>query len=459
MKLSTLITLCTVSLLILSGCGARPVPKKEAVIDETLPTVKLTKNGTIVDVNAVALEWEPIEDQRVRGIYIYKVDLEAKESSDEYYDTVESRFSTHYLDTNIKPDSKYGYFFRTYSDEAQSKKSEMAIIASLPPMESVTWIHSIGNMPRSAKIIWRPHTNGKVKSYMVERKTLEEDKWKNIATVEGRLNAEYIDKNLKDNFAYKYRIRAFTYDNITSKPSEEVSVVTKELPKELTKIEASVDLPKKIEIKWEESKNKDFLYYKLYKSSRIDGSYKVVTDIKENSYVDVIEEDGKEYFYRVSVFDKDGLESVHKNYSVLGRTLIKPKTPSMVEAKLVEGKVVISWNNSDERVKSYHIQKRFRKSFVENSIEDFENIKGSKFVDSEIQIDKVYYYKVFSVDANGIKSEPSIEIELKVDGKALEGVSKSINTELIEQTTKPTLKKPDSSIPNKDVILPMQDFN
>ncbi|DAB28013.1 MAG TPA: hypothetical protein CFH78_04730 [Sulfurimonas sp. UBA10385] len=436
------------------------MPKKEAVIDDTLPVVTLTKNGTIVDVNAIALEWAPIDDQRVKGIYVYRVNVDAiaTSSSDEYYDTVESRFSTHYLDTKIEPSSKYGYSFKTYSDDAESRRSKVTVIASLPAMESVTWIHSVGNMPRSAKIIWRPHTNEKVKAYIIQRRTLQEDSWKNLATINGRLNAEYIDKNLKDNFTYKYRIQAITYDNITSNPSQEVSVVTKELPKELTQITASKNLPKRVEIKWEKSDVKDFFAYRLYKSSSINGNYKVVIETKENSYIDMIEEDGKEYFYRVGVVDNDKLESVNKNYSVLGKTLVKPNTPSLVEVKLLNGKVKMSWISSDTRVKSFSVQKRYKKNLLENSIEDFENIKGLEFTDSEIDADKVYYYKVFAVDANGIKSEPSIEAELKIDAKSIDqkSVEKTLNT--IERNFKPNNQKSIGE-PNKDVIIPMQDFN
>jgi len=446
--------LCTASLLILSGCAIKPTPKKEAVIDESLPTVKLTKNGTIVDINAIALEWERIEDPRVQGVYIYKINLDdVKENQNEYYDTVDSRFSTHYLDTNIKASSKYGYYFKTYSEKAESVKSDVTTITSLPPMESVSWIHSIEGMPRSAKIIWRPHTNQKVKSYIVQRKTLEEDSWRDIATVEGRLNAEFIDKNLKDSFTYKYRIRALTFDNLLSNPSQEVKVVTKELPKEITQITATTDLPKRIEIKWEKSDAPDFLVYRVYRSSSINGSYNMIIDTKNNSYVDLVEEDGKEYFYRISVFDKDKLESVHSNHSALGKTLNKPNTPSMVEAKLIEGKVVLSWNSSDERVKGYSVQKRYKKSLIESSIEDFENIKGSQFIDAEIEAGKTYYYRVFSVDTNGIKSEPSIEIELKIEEKT---IINSINS--AERI--PEQKSYENSTKQKeDVIVPVQDFN
>jgi len=452
MKLWILTTFCTASLLILSGCGAKATPKKEAVIDETLPIVILTKNGTIADMNAIALEWNQIEDQRVKGVYIYKIALNAKgDNKDEYYDTVSNRFSTHYLDTDIKPDSQYSYYFKTYSNSAESRKSEATLISSLPVMDSVTWIHSIQNMPRSAKIIWRPHTNEKVKEYIIQRRTLEDEKWRDVVTVKGRLNAEYIDKKLKDKFTYKYRIRAVTYDDIVSKPSQEVNVTTKALPNELTQIIATTDLAKKIEIKWEATRIKDFLFYRIYRASSVNGDYKKLLDTKDNFYVDTIEEDGKVYFYRVSVFDMDRLESISKNYSVLGRTLIKPAQPSLVEAKLVDGKVKISWTNSDKRVKSYSVQKRYKKSLFENSIEDFEDIKGLEFVDSEIEPDKTYYYKVFSVDANDIKSAASIEVELKVE--------KSItnNSQLqLEQTIEVKKSYDDSA---KDVITPMQDFN
>ena len=183
MKLWILSTFYTVSILILSGCVGNPTPKKEAAIDSTLPVVKLTKYGVVVDSNAIAFEWESIKDPRVKGIFVYKTSLKEKQTSTGYYDTIGNRFTTHYVDSNVLPDTKYAYYFKTFSDDAESIKSSVKIVNSLPVLESVSWIHSIQNMPRSAKIIWRPHTNQKVKSYIIERKTLQDDKWEVIDTV------------------------------------------------------------------------------------------------------------------------------------------------------------------------------------------------------------------------------------------------------------------------------------
>ena len=459
MKLWTLATLSAALLITLSGCGAKPVPKKQPLIDDTLPTVVLTKNGTIADINSIALEWEAINDQRVKGIYIYRVALDSKsDGKNEYYDTVSSRFATHYLDRKIEPNSRYSYYFKTYSADAESRKSEATTIASLPPMESVSWIHSIQNMPRSAKIIWRPHVNEKVKAYIIQRKTLQQSEWIDIVTIQGRLNAEYIDKNLKDKHIYKYRVRALTFDNIISNPSQEVSVITKKLPTELTQVRASTDLPRRIKIDWEQSDIGDFSTYRVYKSSNINGSYNTLADTKSNTYTDVIEEDGKEYFYRVSVFDKDGLESINNNHTVLGKTLMKPSVPSMVEAKLRDGRVHISWYNTDSRVKSYVIQKRYQKSLFESKVDTFENIRALEFVDSEIEIKKVYFYKIFAVDANGIKSEPSIEAQVKVDESVMVN-STPVKEERIIQQQPAVVDIPSSSEPKEDLIVPMQDFN
>lgn len=416
MKLSNLVTSCAVSLLILSGCGGTPTPKSEPLVDESLPIIKLTKNGTKSDINAIALEWGAITDPRVRGVYIYKGALGEKDPKEvTFYETINSRFTTHYLDTKIKPDTEYTYQFKVYSQEAEGLSSTAKIIKSLPMMDSVTWIYAVTGMPRSAKIIWRPHSNQKVKSYKIQRRELTSTEWSDIAVVEGRLSAEYIDKSLNDKYTYIYRIRALTYDNLTSKPSEEVKVLTKPLPQDVENITATKKLPKKIEINWDKSTVQDFFVYFLYRSSSVDGSYSILAKIKDNTFVDNIEEDGQTYFYRVSAVDKDSLESKHEEESIQGSTLVKPKAPDLVEAKLDKEIVKISWSVAEKRVKTYIVQKRYKKSFFDEAIEDFEAIKGLEFIDSEIKADTTYFYKVFSVDEFGIKSDASIEVELKTD--------------------------------------------
>ncbi len=417
MKLWILSTFCTASLLVFSGCvGSTPTPKEEIVIDESYPVVTLTKNGIIPDMTSIAFEWESIKDPRIEGIYIYKSypDEQDQQGELKFYKTIDSRFQTHFLDKDIKPNTQYTYAFKTFSKDAEGKQSRVIVVNSLPILKSVSWVYSITDMPRVAKIIWRPHANQKVKSYIIERKTLEKDEWEELATIDGRLNAEYIDRDLKDNYVYKYRIRVVTYDDIVSAPSEEVKVVTKALPKGIKHITATRDLPRMIKIDWEKSMTKDFDHYNLYRSDEVDGSYELIATLFNPTFTDKIEEDGKSYFYRVSELDKDGLESKHDKISIQGITLVKPATPGVVQAKLISNsKVELKWSSKDPRVKSFTVTKTEQEGWLKSVSQDIEGITGNKFMDLEIKPDTKYTYVVYGVDENGIKSEPSIEVELK----------------------------------------------
>jgi fibronectin type 3 domain-containing protein len=449
MKLWTLTTFCAASLLILSGCeGISPKPADEVKIDKTLPIVKLTQKGTFVDMNAIAFEWSAIEDERVQGIYIYKQSMNKEGSELSHYKTIQNRFTTHYLDKGVNPDTGYTYSFKTFSKDAESKMSAVKVINSLPVLQSVVWIQSIQNMPRTAKIIWRPHSNQKVKSYIIERRTLEEELWSKVETVDGRLNAEFIDVELKDEYVYKYRIRVLTYDGIKSSPSEIVQVVTKSLPITVKHIVATTDLPRKIEINWEKSNTEDFAFYHLYRAESSDGNYELIAKLYNPTFTDIVEEDAKEYYYRVSAIEKNGLESIHNQISIQGLTLIKPKTPALVEAKVINNKIEIKWTNKDTRVKKYTVIKKAKTGWFNAKDEEFVNIKGKKFIDPEIGPNLTYYYQVYAIDAFGIKSEPSIEVEIKTPNTVANNVKK--------EEPLPTDKVINKEV---EVIVPTQDFN
>lgn len=453
MKFWILTTFYAVSILIFSGCGAAPKPQKEPLIDSTLPKVVLTEHGVVIDSNAVAFEWKPIIDQRVEGIFVYKVLLGVNKKDVDYYDTIKNRFVTHYVDSDITPDTKYAYYFKTYTDEAESISSKTTVLNSLPIIDSVSWIHSVQNMPRSAKIIWRPHTNEKVKAYIIERRTLQEAAWEEIARVGKRLSAEYIDEDLKDKYVYKYRVRALTYDDMISTPSQIVKVVTKALPKEVANITASRDLPKKIVIKWDATKTKDFSHYNLYRSQSSDSAYDVVAKLKNNYYTDEINEDAKQYFYRVSVVDKDELESKHDTSSIQGLTLSKPNAPSLVEVKYENNKVKIVWNKVDPRTRTYTLSKRHKNGWFDEVLEDYESITSQSYIDNKIEPNQTYYYKIYAVDKNDIKSKPSIEVKFTSETKELS------NKDTKKSTTSKKSSNKDKIVEESNTIVPMQDFN
>ncbi|WP_457746099.1 fibronectin type III domain-containing protein [Sulfurimonas sp.] len=440
MKLLNLSILCTVSLLVLSGCNASaPKPADKAAVDATLPVITLTKKGIIADMKSIAFEWKSIKDPRVIGMYIYKRTPKDKDQSKlEYYDTISSRFKTHYVDTHVEPSTRYSYAFKTFSKDAEGELSPIYNVNTLPVLQSVSWIHSIAGLPRSAKIIWRPHVSERVKAYIIERKTFEDSKWKRIDEIEGRLNAEYIDADLEDNHVYLYRIRVVTFDGLISTPSQVVKVVTKSLPKSVKNIKVSKNLPKKIEISWSVNKPKDFAHFNLYRGKDIDSSFELIAQLQKSKFIDKINEDGKVYFYRVSVVDKDALESENEKKSVMGMTLKKPKAPVILESKFNGSSVFIDWNDGDHRIKEYVVVRKHKQGWFEEKIKEFKNIKHTRFIDKGLMPDSTYTYIVYGADKYGIVSNPSSEVVIITpeSNKIVQAPkNQSKTTDVIQKTT------------------------
>jgi len=460
MKLWTLATSLTVSLLILSGCtGSTPKPadKENAVIDASLPLVVLTQKGTIVGMKSVAFEWQSITDPKVKGIYVYK-NKEAEDGSSElaYYHTIKSRFSTHYVDTGVKPDTRYTYAFKTFSQDAEGNMGKNVIVNTLPVIASVSWIHSITGMPRVAKIIWRPHPNESVKAYIIERKTVEDEEWRQLETIKGRLNAEYIDEGLQDNFVYMYRIRALTYNGIISTPSVIVKVVTKALPKPITNLTATRNLPHKIALNWDLSTQEDFALYYLYRSEDLQSGYELIAKLHNNTFADKIQENGKTYFYRVSAVDKDGLESKHSKGSVSGMTLSRPEAPAIVEAKRVNENIEIHWSKTDPRSVSFTVLRTHKKGWFDATTKEFRGLQTNKFIDKDIEADSTYSYVVYSVDENGIKSDESVTVKIVIpeSDEIIQAKEEKVDASEVVETPKESVV-----VQEENLVVPSEDLD
>ncbi|WP_345991882.1 hypothetical protein [Sulfurimonas sp. HSL-1716] len=413
MKILNLIALGTASALLISGCNSTPTPPNEDAIDTTLPVVTL--NGHIEDMKSVAFEWKDTKDPRVNGIYVYRSNPEDSDPQIRRYATIPNRFATHFVDTGVKPDTKYQYFFTTFSDKAQGGKSETVTVNTLPVLQSVAWIQCIQNMPRSVKILWRPHTNPRVNGYILERKSLKDDDFKKIAHIDGRLNAEYIDTDLKDGQVYKYRLRAVTYDDVVSTPSIIIQAVTKPLPHDVQGLMVTNNLPKKIRLSWQPSDAKDFDYYKIYRGTSATGSLDYYAKVNNNEFTDAIEKDGKQYFYKVTVVDKDGLESDQNVPALQGLTLSKPKPPAVIGAKIVDNKAELKWSQVDPRTKTYTVIKTSKKGWLDSQVDEIKGIPNTSYTDPNIYAGVEYIYQVIAVDENNIESEPSSEVKISSD--------------------------------------------
>jgi len=407
----------SLALSLFSGCAPQPKPvEKAVVIDSTLPVVAL--NGYISDITSAAFEWKPVDDPRVNGYYVYRNTPGTEDQKLNRIATVDSRFATHFVDHDLKPNTEYQYRFSSItSNGTESPGSETLSVLTQPMIAPVSFFQSVGNMPRSAKLLWRPHPNTRISGYDIERLNVNEQIWNKIATITGRLNAEFIDKDLKDGQVYYYRIKAHTQDNLVTEASETTKVVTKPLPPQIANISTTDNLPKAIAIKWDASTISDLSHYNIYRASTPNGRFDYHVKLETNSFTDKIEEDGKAYFYKITAVDKDGLESLSGTVSVQGSSLTKPKTPIAYDGHLAGDRVQLSWVNEDPRTVSYTVIKTTKINWLKREVVDINNISAPSFIDTDVKPDTSYSYEVVSIDANGIRSLPTKAIDITYEAK------------------------------------------
>lgn len=415
MKSLAQVILSTVFLLTLfSGCSKQPTPSKAGLkTDPTLPIVSI--NGHLTDMNAVAFEWKKIEDPRVQGIFIYRNSPEDNDTKLRRIATVDNRLQTHFTDQAVIPGTEYDYAFTSFSGKnTQSKPSKRQKVKTLPLLASVSFFQTIDKMPRSAKLIWRPHTNPMVESYIIERKTTEDDdEWHKIDVVKNRLSAEYIDTDLEDDATYHYRVRVKTFDGLISEPTEVVTVTTKPLPESIEDIHATQDKVKDIRVTWEPQDEEETAYYKVYRTTALDQGFEYYAKVKEPFLLDKTGKDGALYYYKVTAVDMDGLEGLQGSVAAKGTTISRPKRPLAVMAYVVEGdRLKLQWKNADQRTVSYTIIKSTKESWVNTKVQEITNIKGESYIDKDVSPDTPYSYQVVAVDKLGLRSDPTNPVEI-----------------------------------------------
>ncbi len=394
--------------MMLSGCGVQPQPSKPKV-DLSLPTV--SKIRTLSDIKTIALEWTPVYDERIQGYYLYR----KHGSKLKRIAQIEDRYRSHYLDTNLVPDTLYEYRMSAYDKQGRESRVSQAVRAkTLPIPDSVSFLEAIDHLPKEVKLIWRPHPFERVEWYIIERTEPSQEKWERLATLKGRLNAEYLDKNLKDNHIYYYRVWVKTCDGILSNPSKTVKANTKPRPSVVQGLQATNNLPKKIIVRWKPNPEPDIDHYNVYRSIFELGPYVVVAKTKRTEYVDLVGEDGVKRYYKVTAVDSDGLESFKQDVPVAGQTLPKPLPPMIKEQRFHNGALYLRWESPDKRAVKYIVKKIERNGFLSENVYTFTNVQTTTFTDTGLKPGFKYIYSVIAVDKYGIKSKPSPEIVIKV---------------------------------------------
>lgn len=353
----------------------------------------------------VAFEWVPVKSDNISGYKLYR----SNSSTTELVATIKDRFSSHYVDTNLAPNTEYKYELKTYHENGFiSKSGKVVAVKTHALLDSVPFVQAIYGLPERVKLLWRPHPDTRVVSYIIERAEVGSGKWRKVASVNGRLNAEYIDADLKSNHKYEYRIFVKTANGTISNPSKVVSATTKPLPVGITNLQASSNLPKKITITWEDNQNTEISHYNIYATSLEFVPYTLLASTNKTKFDDLVDKNGVQKFYKVTAVDRDGLESHKQNSPVVGSTLPAPLPANLVDARFNGDSIELIWDGgNDGRSVKFNVIKSGKTE------QTFRNLVQTRFVDNDVEAGEDYTYKIIGIDEFGINSKA-----LKVSVKA-----------------------------------------
>ncbi len=219
MKKSILVLWVT-SLITFNGCGA----VKGLMTYGTDPSLETIKQvHALPRMNSVGFEWKKIDDRRIHGINIYRSDASKEREGFQRIGTVGNPYGTHFVDTHVNADSTYRYSFSTFAFGKESRHSEPIEVRTLPPFSAVSFVKAYRVAPSVVKLLWKPHANISINSYIVER-SVDGSEWKFVSQVQGQLMVEYIDTFVRSGHTYSYRIIAQSYDKIRAYPSETTKI-------------------------------------------------------------------------------------------------------------------------------------------------------------------------------------------------------------------------------------------
>ncbi len=167
--------------------------------------------------SSVGFEWKKIEARGIEGVNIYRGNPTRGRQSLKLIGTTKNRYTTHFVDSDVKPDSTYIYTFTTYALGKESKHGSVLKVKTPPALKEVGFFTAYAIDRSAIKLLWSPHRHESIAGYVIQR-SVNGGPWRFVANIKGRLMVEYIDTFVRRGNSYRYRIYAKSFDKVLSKP-------------------------------------------------------------------------------------------------------------------------------------------------------------------------------------------------------------------------------------------------
>ncbi len=258
-------------------------------------------------VKKIELSWVAAVSDEVEGYKIYS----SRSSDGEFIllTKIDGRNINRYFDEGrdfSKLENNATYYYRLTSFNKVNVESQSVLVSATtkPRPSKPQDIKGEAMKVKSIPLAWTANAETDITCYHIYRTDADGSEFNRIAKVNGK--TFYLDKDLKDGAAYRYKIQAEDRDELLSDFSDLIVVKTKPKPRVPAKLIGSVR-EGKTQLRWEPNEEDDISHYTVYEK-RFLGAEKINT-LQETRFTEPAPPRGKSKSYVVTATNKDGLES------------------------------------------------------------------------------------------------------------------------------------------------------
>ncbi len=354
-------------------------------------TAKRTKITSIVSTNEKTLT---IKWNKISGAYGYRIKRSTEEDGTyKVIKTIKSGNTTSYKDTSVKAGKTYYYTVETmvktgdnicYSGDCASVEGRTAKKAKIK--------YAVSNGSEQIEVNWGAVSGAY--GYRIKRSTSKNGTYKVVATLKGKNNTTYQDKNLKTAKTYYYKVETINKVNGKKGYSGDSAAVSAKTLKttSITAVKATGSTSVKLEWKAVDGASG----YQVYRSASKDSGYEKVGQVKgknTKTYEDKTLEAGKTYYYQVRAYKSNSAKNGVASFSKAQKAwTIKQVVLSQITSDS-KNQVTLGWKKIS-KAEGYVI---YRSSKSNSGFEKIAAISSGAtltYTDKDVTSGNTYYYKI-----------------------------------------------------------------
>ena len=406
----------------------------QAITSSLNQQVKIKKRGLQKPVNIegrssgssrIYLSWKNPPGRKAAGYKIFR-SLSEKGPFARIAQVKEPEYLDQYLETRTT------YYYKMISYDAKGRQSSFSDIISVEtsPTPNPPIILSTDPHIKSIEITWAPSPAKsedpfKLKGYKLYRAKVEGGPYHQVANILGRgvgpgkqgkpfyelLKVSYVDKGLADGEDYYYKVTAYNVKDLESDFSTPVKGTSIPI---IHNLSARGGMIREIELVWDQSSSSHIKGYYVYRSTNENKGFNKIKKIDkplagEKKQIHFIDDQGLgdkiTYYYHVTAFEEKAVET-SPSVTVSGVTRGKPPVPEGLQAKSgMAREVALTWKaNDEEEVKGYRLHRSHDVKGPLSIIKDLAGRGKNRFVDTKLEDNTAYCYRVTSYNKVNVES-------------------------------------------------------